>query len=103
MRYMARMFWTGVTTAGAVDYLELSRYALSRLYMLAGGIFILVGLVVLPLPIPLGLPMIVVGAAILINTSTTAKKIFVRMGRRYPRTVGRVRNLMSARRRNRQD
>ena len=101
MRYVARMFWTGVTTAGAVDYLELSRFALSRLYILAGGVFIVFGLVMLPLPIPLGLPMIVIGAAILINTSTTAKRMFVKSARRYPRTVGRVRNLMSARKRSR--
>ena len=99
MRYMTRVLWMGVSHAGSVDYLELSRWALTRVFILLGFTFIAVGLLFLPLPIPVGLPMIVFGTIILLNTSTTAKRVFVRWGRRYPRTVGRVRTWMRERHR----
>ena len=67
--------------------------------MVIGFAFIGLGLVVLPLPIPLGLPMIALGVIILLNTSATAKRVFVRWGRKYPTTVGRVRTWMRHRHR----
>lgn len=97
MRHVARVFWTGMSYAGSVDYIGLSRWAVTRVVLVFGALLILVGLLVAPLPIPLGLPMIAIGSLILINTSTTAKKTFVRWGRRYPRTVGRVRAWMGRR------
>ena len=108
MRYMSRMLLLGVTHAGSVDYVEFSRWALTRVFILIGFAFIAVGLIFLPLPIPFGLPLVTLGVIILLNTSTTAKKVFVRWGKRYPRSVGRVRGWMrerhrSARRRREQN
>jgi hypothetical protein len=99
MRYMARMLTLGVAHAGSVDYVELYRWALSRVFIMIGFAFIGVGLVFLPLPIPLGLPMIALGVIILLNTSASAKRVFVRWGKKYPMTVGRVRSWMRERHR----
>jgi len=96
MRHVARVFWSGMAFAGSVDYAELTRWAISRVFILIGALFVFVGLLVTPLPIPLGLPMIVLGAVILLNASSSAKKTFVRWGRKYPGTVGRVRAWLRA-------
>jgi len=96
MRHVARVFWSGMAFAGSVDYAELTRWAVSRVFILIGALFIFIGLLVTPLPIPLGLPMIALGAVILLNSSSSAKKTFVRWGRKYPRTVGRIRAWLRA-------
>ncbi len=60
-----------------------------------------VALMVVSIPIglvtpflPIGLPLLLIGAAIVLNSSDTAKRAFVRWRRRYPETGRRLRTLM---------
>jgi hypothetical protein len=100
MRQVARVLSYGFaqagTIAGSVDYIEFSRWLLSRFFLLLGGVLVLLGLLDLLTPLPFGIPLILLGMTIILNTSQSAKKAFVRAGRRYPRTVGRVRGMMRA-------
>jgi hypothetical protein len=99
MRYMARVLSNGVTHAFAVDYLAFSRWILSRIFLVLGGLFVFLGVLELATPLPFGIPLILLGMTIILNSSQSAKKVFVRWGRRYPRTVGRVRGMMRTHRR----
>jgi hypothetical protein len=68
---------------------------LGRLLLLAlGGLVLLLGLVLAPLPGHLGLPLLVVGLMIVLRNSFAAKRRFVRLQRRYPKTIFPVRRLM---------
>lgn len=99
MRHVARALSYGMTQAGSVDYLSLSRWLISRFFLVLGGICILLGLLDLLTPLPFGIPLILLGTTLILNSSHSAKKAFVRAGRRYPRTVGRVRKIMRTHRR----
>lgn len=49
-----------------------------------GGFFILIGLILFPLPIPLGLPLILVGLVLLARNATWAKAWVMRLAKRHP-------------------
>jgi hypothetical protein len=51
-----------------------------------------VGFVMWPLPIPLGIPMIATGCVILLRYTWTGRRFFVRLKRRFPQTLGPVRD-----------
>jgi hypothetical protein len=99
MRYVARALWMGVSNAWSVDYLGMWRWAVKRVFMLIGFAVFAVGLVFFPLPIPLGIPLMSLGVVIILNTSTTAKKMFARRAKRHPDTIGKLRTWIRARRR----
>ncbi len=88
-----------MTNVSSVDLVGLTRWALSRIYLLIGLAVFLVGAAFFPFPIPLGVPLMALGLVIILNTSATAKKVFVRWGRQYPGSVGRVRGWIRERRR----
>ena len=67
-----------------------SRYLLLGL----GGLVMLAGLVLTPLPLHLGLPMLVVGLMIVLRNSFAAKRHFVRIQRAHPKVVFPIRRLM---------
>ena len=46
--------------------------------LLTGGVSCLAGAILLPLPIPLGLPLMVVGAALILSASPAARRWFRR-------------------------
>ncbi len=48
-------------------------------------VLLVAGLIVFPFPIPLGLPMMVVGLALLISSSDSTAELMTRIRRRYPR------------------
>jgi hypothetical protein len=53
---------------------------------LAGGwLLLILGLAVLPMPVPAGLVMILGGAALLVHDSRTFRRLFVGLKRRFPR------------------
>jgi hypothetical protein len=54
-------------------------------------LLILVGMVVFPLPIPVGLPMMVTGLALLISSSHAVAELVRSFRRRYPRVDARLR------------
>ena len=54
------------------------------LMILCSLILLLIGLISFPLPIPIGLPIMLLAILLLLRYSTEAKKILLRLSRRYP-------------------
>ena len=69
---------------------RISRWLLLTL----GGIVMLAGLVLAPLPGHVGLPLLVVGLMIVLRNSFAAKRQFVRIQRAHPKMVFPIRRLM---------
>jgi Flp pilus assembly protein TadB len=68
---------------------------LARGLLIALGVLImLLGVLIAPLPGPGGLPVIAVGLMIVLRNSFWAKRRFVELSRRHPRTVYPMRRLM---------
>src|SRR5262249_12474518 len=59
-----------------------------------GGIIMLAGLILAPLPGHIGLPLLVVGLMIVLRNSFAAKRQFVRIQRAHPKMVFPIRRLM---------
>ena len=59
-----------------------------------GGIIMLVGLILAPLPGHIGLPLLVIGLMIVLRNSFAAKRQFIRIQRAHPKTVFPIRRLM---------
>src|SRR5205085_7332086 len=59
-----------------------------------GGIVMLAGLVLAPLPGHVGLPLLVIGLMIVLRNSFAAKRQFVRIQRAHPKMVFPIRRLM---------
>jgi hypothetical protein len=59
-----------------------------------GGLVILAGVIIAPLPGPGGIPVIAVGLVVILRNSYKAKKAFVRAQRRWPKLLYPVRRLM---------
>jgi hypothetical protein len=59
-----------------------------------GGLIMLAGLVLAPLPGHVGLPLLVVGLMIVLRNSFAAKRQFVRIQRAHPKMVFPIRRLM---------
>ena len=61
---------------------------------LFGVLVIVLGVLIAPLPGPGGLPVIAIGLMIVLRNSFWAKRRFVELSRRHPRTVYPLRRLM---------
>src|SRR5690349_5665120 len=59
-----------------------------------GGIIMLAGLILAPLPGHIGLPLLVIGLMIVLRNSFAAKRQFVRIQRAHPKMVFPIRRLM---------
>lgn len=53
----------------------------------AGIALILVAVAVSPLPLPVGLPVAAVGAVLILRHSVSSRRQFVRLRRRFPRSL----------------
>lgn len=62
--------------------------------MAAGFVVMAAGVLIAPLPGPMGLPVVVVGLVIVLRNSFWAKKQFVRFQRAHPRLVFPIRRLL---------
>ncbi|MBW8734646.1 MAG: hypothetical protein JF571_10135 [Asticcacaulis sp.] len=62
--------------------------------MIAGGLLVALGLVLSPLPGPLGLPVVLLGLVLLLRSSTWIKRQFVRQVHKHPKWLGPLRSLM---------
>jgi len=65
--------------------------------MIAGGLLVALGLVISPLPGPLGLPVMLLGLVLLLRSSTWVKRQFVRQVHKHPKWLGPLRSLMRPR------
>jgi hypothetical protein len=59
-----------------------------------GGIIVILGIVMAPLPGPFGVPVMVVGLMILLRSSFSARRAFVKLQRKHPRFVFPLRRLL---------
>lgn len=67
----------------------------ARLGLMAlGGVLVLAGVVIAPLPGPLGVPITVVGLVLILRNSMGARRAFVRAQHRYPKAVFPLRRLL---------
>ena len=64
------------------------------LLLTLGGVIMLVGLILAPLPGHVGLPLLVIGLMIVLRNSFAAKRQFVRIQRAHPKMVFPIRRLM---------
>jgi hypothetical protein len=68
---------------------------LRKLFFIIAGIFLMVlGVVMAPLPGPLGVPPFMLGLVLVLRNSTWSKRMFVRVHRRFPKLVGPVRSML---------
>ncbi|WP_443750553.1 hypothetical protein [Asticcacaulis solisilvae] len=65
--------------------------------MIAGGLLVALGVVISPLPGPLGLPVVIVGLVLLLRSSTWVKRQFVKLYHKHPKWLGPLRSLMRPR------
>lgn len=68
------------------------RYVIHRMRVLFGWCLILVGIPMFPLPIPLGLPMILIGAAIVVYENHYWERVVRFWRRRYPHWDEKIHN-----------
>jgi uncharacterized membrane protein YbaN (DUF454 family) len=66
---------------------------LKALLIALGAAAVVLGALTFWLPLPVGLPLMLVGAALLIRSSARARAWSVRLVERYPRTLGFLRRL----------
>jgi len=68
---------------------------LSRLLMIGLGVLVvLLGIVIAPLPGPMGVPVMVVGLILILRSSYTARRWFVLAQRRWPKALTPIRRLL---------
>jgi hypothetical protein len=58
---------------------KIKYWLLKKLYIIIGLIIFIIGLFTAPLPIPLGLPLMVMGGVILLRNSSWAKRGYIRI------------------------
>ena len=71
--------------------------------MSAGWTLVGVSPIIGVIPGPGGILVAGAGAAIILNQSATAKRVFIRYHRRYPRTVGPIRRFVQRKNKTRKD
>ena len=59
-----------------------------------GGLIVVTGVLIAPIPGPGGIPVIAVGLIVILRNSYKAKRVFVRAHRRWPKVVHPIRRLM---------
>ncbi|MFN3520607.1 MAG: PGPGW domain-containing protein [Phenylobacterium sp.] len=64
------------------------------LLVVLGLVIVLAGVLIAPLPGPMGLPVVVVGLMIVLRNSFKARRQFVRFQRAHPRVVFPIRRLL---------
>ena len=60
----------------------------------AGGLLVVAGVVLSPLPGPGGLPVVVIGLMLVLRNSFKARRQFVRFAQAHPRVAGPIRRLL---------
>ena len=68
------------------------------LTLLFGWLLLIVGVILFPLPVPLGAPMIFAGFVVLARTSTTVRRLIGRLRQRFPETSSWVKTWARRRR-----
>ncbi|MGJ0489411.1 hypothetical protein [Methylobacter sp.] len=56
------------------------------LLMMTGSVVFVVGMILFPLPVPFGLPTMIVGLSIMLKASNDVKRLIIRLFKLHPRT-----------------
>ena len=73
---------------------ELLSKLLRWLLLVVGGVAVVIGIAIAPLPGPGGIPVIVVGLMIMLRNSFAARRQFVRFQRAHPKLIFPIRRLL---------
>lgn len=73
---------------------EFVRKAVRWVLVALGALVILLGVLIAPLPGPMGLPIVVVGLMIVLRNSFRARREFIKFQRKHPRIVFPIRRLL---------
>ncbi len=69
------------------------------LLMMSGSIIFLIGMVLFPLPVPFGLPIMIIGLAIMFKASNKVKRKVIRLSGKHPQTQKAWQKIRNYRRR----
>lgn len=86
---------TGTASTDGIG--RLSRRLVRFGMMVLGGLIVIAGILIAPLPGPMGLPVATVGLILILRNSYMARRAFVRFQRAHPRTLYPVRRLLKRR------
>ncbi|MGQ3018649.1 hypothetical protein [Phenylobacterium sp.] len=78
-------------------YGRLSRRLLRLGLTVLGGLIVIAGVLIAPLPGPMGLPVATVGLILILRNSYKARRAFVRLRRAHPKTLHPFRRLLRRR------
>ncbi|MEQ9812500.1 MAG: hypothetical protein RLO50_06935 [Azospirillaceae bacterium] len=93
--WLARALWR--TPAAALQGLwQLARHR--YVVITAGWLLIVIGTLIGPIPGPWSLPLVALGAVMILRRSLWARRRFVRLSQRYPRLLGPLRRFLTGKR-----
>jgi Putative transmembrane protein (PGPGW) len=67
------------------------------LLSLLGIILMVLGVIISPLPGPMGLPVFIIGLIMTLRYSSVARRLFIRLKERHPKWVGPIRRMLRKR------
>lgn len=78
----------------AIPAAAAARKGVQWLWIGVGGILVVAGVIIAPLPGPFGLPISVLGLVVILRNSSSAKRGFIRLQRRHPKWLYPVRRMI---------
>jgi hypothetical protein len=90
----AATFLEGPTTLPRNSLAELGRRVVRWLLLIVGGGLVLLGVLMAPLPGPLGLPVTLAGLVLILRNSFRLRRVFIKVQRRHPRFIFPLRRLL---------
>jgi hypothetical protein len=72
-------------------------FVVKALFTTLGILLMLTGVIIAPLPGPMGLPVVLLGLIITLRFSPLAKRLFVRLVKRHPKVFGPLRRALRRR------
>ena len=73
---------------------EVAQNIVRWLLLALGAVMILLGVLMAPIPGPLGLPVTLVGLVLVLRNSFRLRRLFIRVQRRHPRVIFPLRRLL---------
>ena len=73
---------------------EVARNIVRWLLLALGAVMILLGVLMAPIPGPLGLPVTLIGLVLVLRNSFRLRRLFIRVQRRHPRVIFPLRRLL---------
>ena len=78
----------------AVPAAAAARKGVQWMWIGLGGLLVVAGVVIAPLPGPFGLPVSLLGLVVILRNSSSAKRGFIRLQRRHPKVLFPVRRMI---------